>query len=45
MYSFEDIKTEAGKELFKYVNRHWGSAVWGPVINGIIAIEKEMENK
>ena len=39
-----DIKTEAGKELFKLINDNYGSSIWGPVLKGIIAIEKELEN-
>ena len=40
----DQIKTEAGKELFKYFNDNYGSIIWGPVLKGILAIEKEMEN-
>ena len=37
------IKTDAGRELLIYMNKYWGSSVWGPVKEGIIAIEKELE--
>ena len=37
----EEIKTKAGKELFKLMNENWGSIVWGPVFRGIIEIERE----
>lgn len=40
----DNIKTEAGKELFKLINNNYGSIIWGPVLEGILAIEKEMEN-
>ena len=39
----EDIKTQAGKEMFKYFNDNYGSAIWGPVLKGILAIEKELK--
>ena len=38
----EDIKTQAGKEMFKYFNDNYGSGIWGPVLEGIKAIEREM---
>jgi hypothetical protein len=38
----ENIKTEAGKEMFKYFNDNHGSSIWGPVLRGILAIEKEL---
>ena len=38
----ENIKTEAGKEMFKYFNDNYGSSIWGPVLRGILAIEKEL---
>ena len=37
------IKTQAGKEMFKYFNDNYGSSIWGPVLEGIKAIEKELE--
>lgn len=37
------IKTQAGKEMFKYFNDNYGSIIWGPVLEGIKAIEKELE--
>ena len=37
----DKIKTEAGKKLFSYMNKHWGSIVWGPVFHGILEIEAE----
>ena len=37
----DQIKTKAGRELFKYMNENWGSIVWGPVLKGIIEIERE----
>ena len=40
----EGVKTEAGKELIIYMNQHFGSAVWGRVIDGVKAIEKELNN-
>ena len=39
----EDIKTQAGKDMFKYFNDNYGSSIWGPVLTGILAIEKELE--
>jgi hypothetical protein len=39
----DGIKTEAGKELITYMNQHYGSSVWGRVIKGVKAIEKELE--
>ena len=39
----EGIKTEAGKELIIYMNKHFGSSAWGRVIDGVKAIEKELE--
>jgi len=38
-----NIKTQAGKDLWNHMNRNFGSGVWGPVGEGIIAIEAEME--
>ena len=38
----DQIKTQAGKEMFKYFNDNYGSAIWGPVLEGIKAIEKEL---
>ena len=39
----EGVKTEAGKELIIHMNQHYGSSVWGRVIDGVKAIEKELE--
>jgi vacuolar-type H+-ATPase subunit E/Vma4 len=38
----EGIKTKAGKELVIYMNKHFGSSVWGKVIEGVKDIEKEL---
>ena len=38
-----NIKTQAGKDMFKYFNDNYGSAIWGPVLEGVKAIEKELE--
>ena len=38
-----DIKTRAGRDMFQYFNENYGSAIWGRVLEGIIAIEKEVE--
>lgn len=38
------IKTEAGKALIVYMNEHYGSSIWGKVIEGVKAIEKELSN-
>jgi len=40
----EQIKTQAGKDLFKLMNDNHGSIIWGPVLRGIIEIEKELSN-
>ena len=37
----DDIRTQAGKDLFKLINDNWGSSVWGPVLRGILEIERE----
>lgn len=37
-----EFKTQAGLELFEYFNENYGSAIWGPVLKGIQAIEKEL---
>lgn len=36
------IKTQAGLEMFKYFNDNYGSSIWGKVLEGIKAIEKEL---
>jgi len=36
------IKTQAGLEMFEYFNTNYGSDVWGKVLEGIQAIEKEL---
>lgn len=41
----DPIKTEAGKELFEWANMNYGSIIWGPVLRGIIAIEKELDER
>lgn len=38
----DGIQTQAGKDLITYMNQHFGSAVWGRVIEGVKAIEKEL---
>ena len=38
-----EIKTQAGLEMFKYFNDNYGSSIWGRVLRGIQAIEKELE--
>lgn len=38
----DDIKTQAGKDMFKYFNDQYGSDIWGPVLRGILSIEKEL---
>lgn len=38
-----EIKTQAGKDMFKYFNDNYGSVIWGQVLKGILAIEKELE--
>lgn len=40
-----NIKTEAGKELWRKMNLEQGSLIWGPVGEGIEAIEAEMEER
>lgn len=40
-----DITTKAGKDLWKRINDHNGSSVWGPVGEGIVEIEKELLDK
>jgi len=40
----QGIVTSAGKELIIYMNKHFGSSVWGKVIEGVKAIEEEMQN-
>jgi hypothetical protein len=37
-----NIKTQAGKDMFKYFNDNYGSSIWGKVLEGIKAIEKEL---
>lgn len=38
------IKTDAGRELIIYMNKHYGSSVWGRVREGVRAIELELAN-
>jgi hypothetical protein len=40
--SHDDIKTQAGRDMFKYFNNNYGSSVWGKVLEGIKAIEEEL---
>ena len=40
----EDIKTQAGKDMFKYFNDNYGSSIWGPVLEGIKSIERELND-
>lgn len=44
-YTPFDIQTEAGKQLWHKMNQHYGSSVWGPVGEGIEAIEAEMRKQ
>jgi len=39
----DGIKTEAGKRLWTKINDNYGSSVWGPVGDGIVEIEAEVE--
>ena len=39
----DSIKTEAGKRLWTKINDNYGSSVWGPVGDGIVKIEAEVE--
>ena len=39
----DSIKTEAGKRLWTKINDNYGSSVWGPVGDGIVEIEAEVE--
>lgn len=39
----DNIKTEAGKRLWTKINDNYGSSVWGPVGDGIVEIEAEVE--
>lgn len=41
-YIPHNITTEAGKELWRMFNQHYGSSVWGPIGDGIEKIEKEL---
>ena len=43
MMPTDQIRTEAGKDMFKYFNDNYGSSIWGPVLKGILAIEKELK--
>lgn len=36
------IKTQAGRDMFKYFNDNYGSSICGKVLEGIQAIEKEL---
>jgi len=39
------ISTEAGKALFTQMNMEHGSSVWGPVGKGIVAVEREVQER
>lgn len=39
------IETEAGRELWSYMNNHYGSSVWGRVGDGVLAVEAEMRER
>lgn len=39
------ITTEAGKALFTQMNMEQGSAVWGPVGEGVVAVEREVRER
>lgn len=39
----DGIKTEAGKRLWTKINDNYGSSIWGPVGDGIVEIEAEVE--
>lgn len=39
------ITTEAGKALFTRMNMEQGSSVWGPVGEGIVAVEREVQER
>lgn len=39
------ITTEAGKSLFTRMNMEQGSSVWGPVGEGIVAVEREVSER
>jgi hypothetical protein len=41
----DGIKTEAGKRLWTKINDNYGSSVWGPVGDGIVEIEAEVEER
>jgi hypothetical protein len=41
----DNIKTQAGQDMFKYFNDNYGSSVWGKVLEGIQAIEKELAGR
>lgn len=38
----EGIKTQAGRELIIYMNKHYGSAIWSKTLKSVKAIEKEL---
>jgi len=40
-----NITTQAGKDLWIKMNMEFGSSVWGPVGEGIVAIEEEMRQR
>ena len=40
-----NITTDAGKELWREMNQHYGSVVWGRVGDGIEAVEAEMRER
>lgn len=40
-----NITTDAGQKLWTQINAHYGSSVWGPVGEGIVAVEKEITER
>ena len=39
----EGIKSQAGRELIIYMNKHYGSAIWSKTLKSVKAIEKELQ--
>jgi hypothetical protein len=37
----DQIRTKSGRDLFNLVNQNYGSSIWGPILAGIIEIERE----
>ena len=42
---FEGVTTNAGRELIKYMNNNYGSAIWGKVALSVKEIEMEIKNE